>query len=58
MFPGAHDNHGKNRCFQLSWLQAFPGLIYLPSLNGGFYNYCVLFEEVHDGQPLGICTRQ
>ena len=39
-FPGVPDNHGKNRSFQLSWLQAFPGLVYSPSLNGGFCKHC------------------
>ena len=53
-FPGVPDNHGRNRSFQLSWLQAFPGLVYSPSLNGGFCKYCVLFGKVHDGQPLGV----
>ena len=53
-FPDVPDNHGQNRCFQLSWLQAFPGLVYSPSLNGGFFKYCVLFGKVHGSQPLGV----
>ena len=46
-FPGVPDNHGINRSFQWSWLQAFPGLVYSPSLNGGFYKHCALFGKVH-----------
>ncbi|MCG8621968.1 MAG: hypothetical protein MJE68_08250, partial [Proteobacteria bacterium] len=53
-FPSVPDNWGKNRSFQSSWLQIFPGLAYSPSLNGGFCKYCVLFGKVHDGQPLGV----
>ena len=39
MFP----TKGKERRFQHSWLQKFPGLVYSESENGGFSQYCILF---------------
>jgi len=44
--------HGKQRRFQLSWLQRFPWLAYCPKTNGGFCINCMLFGEAN----LGIFT--
>ncbi len=46
-FPGTTDHCGKNRHFQISWLTTFPGLVYSPSMNGGFCNYCVLVVYIY-----------
>ncbi len=52
-FPVYVDSSGRKRSFQRSWLQTFPGLVYSPSVNGGFCKHCALFGKGQSGQSLG-----
>ena len=53
-FPSVTDSSGRKRSSQRSWLSAFPGLVYSPSMNGGFCKHCVLFGKALSEQALGV----
>ena len=44
-FP-KHVEHGKQRCFQQSWLTKLPWLVYSRHIDGGLCLPCVLFRKV------------
>ena len=46
-FPQCN-KYGKNRSFQINWLEKYNGLVYSPSLQGGLCKYCILFAKTRE----------
>ena len=51
-FSSVTDSSGRKMLFQMSWLNAFLGLVYFSSVNGSFCKYCVLFGKTLSGRHL------